>query len=125
VFRRRRFFTGQEAPNGVPDVAWLAADGTPMGEAEWTSPNADPLTVFLNGKGITEPGPRGEEIVDECFLIVFNPTHEAASVTLPDRSYGSTWNVVLDTSDDDAAGEREAGSQHEIGARSLVVLRHD
>jgi isoamylase len=127
VFRRRRFFTGKAAANGVPDIAWLAADGTPMGEADWTSPNADPLAVFLNGKGIAEPGLRGEEIVDDSFLILFNPTHEDASVTLPDASYGSTWSVVLDTAelDAEAEGERAAGSQHEIGARSLVVLRHD
>ena len=40
VFRRRRFFTGEVAANGVPDIAWLAADGTPMGEDDWTNPNA-------------------------------------------------------------------------------------
>jgi isoamylase len=113
------------AANGVPDIAWLASDGTPMGEDDWTSPNADPLAVFLNGQGIAEPGLRGETIVDDSFLILFNPTHEDAAVTLPDAAYGSSWSVVLDTGEQPAEGERAAGSQHEIGARSLVVLRHD
>ncbi|MDX6620869.1 MAG: isoamylase [Gaiellales bacterium] len=125
VFRRRRFFTGEMAANGVPDVAWLASDGTPMGEDDWTNPSADPLAVFLNGHGIAEPGPRGEEIVDDSFLILFNPTHEDAEVTLPDEAYGSSWRVVLDTSDAGTEGELAAGSQHTLGARSLVLLRHD
>ncbi|HET6174547.1 MAG TPA: hypothetical protein VFD90_18215, partial [Gaiellales bacterium] len=123
VFRRRRFFTGERAANGLPDIGWLRYDGTPMGEDDWASPGADPLAVFLNGQGIAEPGLRGEAIVDESFLILFNPTHEAATIMLPPSSYGETWQIVLDTTDADAEGERSAGSQHAIGARSLVVLR--
>ena len=46
-------------------------------------------------------------------------------VTLPDPTFGATWQIVLDTGDPEAEGERQAGSQHQIGARSLVVLRHD
>jgi isoamylase len=125
VLRRRRFFTGEVAANGVPDIAWLASDGTPMGDDDWTNPSADPLAVFLNGHGIAEPGLRGEPIVDDSFLILFNPTHEDATVTLPGEAYGSSWSVVLNTGDAAAEGERAAGSQHGIGARSLVVLRHD
>jgi glycogen operon protein len=124
VFRRRRFFTGEIAANGVPDIAWLTCDGSPMGESDWTSPGADPLAVFLNGQGIAEPGLRGEAITDDSFLILFNPTAEAAAITLPPASYGETWQIVLDTGDAHPEGERSAGSQHEIGARSLVVLRH-
>ncbi len=124
VFRRRRFFTGEIAANGVPDIAWLTCDGSSMGESDWTSPGADPLAVFLNGQGIAEPGLRGEAITDDSFLILFNPTAEAAAITLPPASYGETWQIVLDTGDAHPEGERSAGSQHEIGARSLVVLRH-
>ncbi|MDX6536969.1 MAG: isoamylase [Gaiellales bacterium] len=124
VFRRRRFFTGEIAANGVPDIAWLTCDGSPMGESDWTSPGADPLAVFLNGQGIAEPGLRGEAITDDSFLTLFNPTAEAAAITLPPASYGETWQIVLDTGDAHPEGERSAGSQHEIGARSLVVLRH-
>jgi glycogen operon protein len=124
VFRRRRFFTGDEAANGVPDIAWFACDGTPMDEDHWTSPNADPLAVFLNGQGIAEPGPRGEAIVDDSFLILFNPSHEDAAVTLPGEAYGSSWSVVLDTGGGSVEEERAAGSQQEVGARSLAVLRN-
>jgi isoamylase len=124
VFRRRRFFTGEIAANGLPDIAWLTSDGVPMGESDWTSPGADPLAVFLNGHGIVEPGLRGEPITDDSFLILFNPTADDAEITLPPATYGESWEIVLDTGDAHPAGERAGGSQHEIGARSVVVLRH-
>jgi isoamylase len=124
VFRRRRFFTGETEGNGLPDIAWLSFDGTPMGEDDWSAPRVQPLAVFLNGQGISEPGTRGEPITDDSFLILFNPTPEEASITLPAGAYGESWDVVLDTGDADAESEREAESHHVVGARSLVVLTH-
>lgn len=66
--------------------------------------------------------------MDGSFLILFNPSHEDASVTLPGEAYGSSWSVVLDTGGGSLDAERAAGSQQEIGARSLArslaVLRH-
>jgi pullulanase/glycogen debranching enzyme len=73
VFRRRRFFTGQAERGGLPDIAWLSSDGTPMGEDDWFHPTVQPLGVLLNGQGITEPGTRGQQITDDSFLILFNP----------------------------------------------------
>ena len=124
VFRRRRFFTGDPAANGLPDIAWLASDGTAMGEDDWSLPNVQPLGVFLNGHGIAEPGPRGEPIADDSFLVLFNPTYEDASLTLPPAQFGEIWEIALDTGNAEAEGTRAAGSQHGLGARSLVVLRH-
>jgi glycogen operon protein len=62
--------------------------------------------------------------VDDSFLILFNPTHEHAAVTLPGEAYGSSWSVVLDTGGGSVEGARAAGSQQEVGARSLAVLRN-
>jgi glycogen operon protein len=124
VFRRRRFFTGETAANGLPDVGWLAADGSPMGEDDWSLPTVQPLVVFLNGQGIAEPGTRGETIVDAFFLVVLNPTHEDASITLPPARFGETWEVVL-TTGEPLEGPFAAGAQLAAGARSLVVLRHE
>jgi glycogen operon protein len=124
VFRRRRFFTGETEGNGLPDIAWLSSDGTPMGEDDWSHPTVQPLAVFLNGRGIIEPGTRGEQITDDSFLILFNPTGDEAPITLPGGEYGERWQIVLDTGDADAEDERGAGSQHAMVARSLVVLTH-
>jgi isoamylase len=128
VFRRRRFFTGEKAPNGLPDIGWLRSDGTEMDQEDWSSGSLRPLTIFLNGHGITEPGLRGENIVDDSFLLLLNPGHEDAMITLPDGPFGEEWQPLLDTGD---ASVTEADSKpipagHELMllARSVAVLRH-
>ena len=112
VFRRRRFFTGDDrGATALPDIAWLASDGTPMGEDDWTRPDGQPLAVFLNGQGIAEPGLRGEAIVDDSFLILFNPDargrrdHAAAG-----EAYGETWERR-------ARHRRRATAEGERGSR--------
>jgi isoamylase len=128
VFRRRRFFTGEKAANGLPDIGWLRSDGTEMDQEDWSSASLRPLTVFLNGHGITEPGLRGEDIVDDSFLLLLNPGHEDAVITLPGGPFGEEWQPILDTGD---ASVTEADSKpipagHELMlmARSVAVLRH-
>jgi glycogen operon protein len=128
IFRRRRFFTGDTAGNGLPDIAWLNADGTPMDGANWGHPTVQPMSVFLNGSGITEAGLRGEDISDDSFLIMLNPGHEDAMMALPDAVAGETWELVLDTGAD-ASTRRKGrggsyGARRTVNARSFVILRH-
>jgi isoamylase len=128
VFRRRRFFTGQQADNGLPDIAWLRADGTQMDQEDWSAASLRPLTVFLNGHGITESGLRGEDIVDDSFLLVLNPGHEDALVTLPDGPYGEDWQPILNTGDPSVtetdSKPMSGGQELTLLARSVAVLRH-
>jgi glycogen operon protein len=128
VFQRRRFLTGEPDANGVPDIAWLRPDGTPMADGDWKQPSAGPLTVFLNGDAITELGPRGEDISDDSFLLLFNPSWEDVEVTLPGEKLDWVWNPVLDTATDvgEVVSEREpiAGGKQRIStARSVAVFR--
>ena len=126
VFRRRRFFTGETAPNGLPDIAWLRQDATMMDADDWKHNFLRPLAVFLNGGAITEPGPRGEEISDDSFLLLFNPSHENAAMTLPDGPNGGSWQLVLDTSGpvaDVGAAAAPIDKQRDVSARSVVVMR--
>jgi glycogen operon protein len=129
IFRRRRFFTGDTASNGLPDIAWLSADGTPMDGDKWGHPTVQPMAVFLNGCGITEPGLRGEEIHDDSFLIMLNPGHEDAMMALPEAVAGETWELVLDTGADPSTRRKgrggSYGARRNVNARSLVILRHD
>ncbi len=127
VFRRRRFFTGRKAGNDLPDIAWLTSDGTTMDQEDWSQDSIRPLGVFLNGEGITEPGLRGENITDDSFLLLLNPGHEDAQLTLPDGPFGKHWQELIDTAAP-SAGERElelirAGRKRTLVARSVVVLR--
>jgi len=80
--------------------------------------------VFLNGEAITEPGPRGERVSDDSFLLLFNAHYEGLDFALPPRSYGEAWEPVLDTADPDV-GDRaphRAGEKLPVPARSLLVL---
>ncbi|MDX6366829.1 MAG: isoamylase [Nocardioidaceae bacterium] len=128
VFRRRRFFTGEKAANGLPDIGWLRSDGTEMDQEDWSSASLRPLTVFLNGHGITEPGLRGENIVDDSFLLLLNPGHEDAVITLPGGPFGEEWQPILDTGDASVteadAKPVPAGHELMLMARSVAVLRH-
>ncbi|MGW5359619.1 glycogen debranching protein GlgX [Actinopolymorpha pittospori] len=125
VFRRRRFFDGLGSGEQLGDVAWLKPDGTDMTGRDWTAGFAKSLMVFLNGEAIQEPGSQGERIVDDCFLLLFNASEEDLEFSIPSEKYGSAWEPVLDTADDDLR-ERSvamAGEQLKLVSRSLLVLR--
>jgi isoamylase len=129
LFRRRRFFRGEPLPGSkVPDIAWLRRDGKPMNEADWSTGTASTIAVFLNGGGIPERDPLGEPIVDDSFLLLFNPLPAAVTFTLPGAAYGKAWEIVVDTSDPllaTAARRRDpkAGGRVQASAQTLLVLR--
>jgi isoamylase len=127
IFRRRRFFTGDPVgDHKVPDIAWMRVDGTPMTDGDWNAQSATTMTVFLNGEGIPERDALGEPIEDDSFLVLFNPLGDQVAFTLPDRTYGKTWEAVVDTADPLLANRRrtsKAGGQLDVGAHTMVVLR--
>ncbi|MFG1990507.1 glycogen debranching protein GlgX [Actinoplanes sp. NPDC048988] len=127
IFRRRRFFTGDPVTDDkIPDIAWLRRDGQPMTEADWNTRSGMTMTVFLNGHGIPERDALGEAIIDDSFLILFNPLGERVAFTLPDRQFGRTWEVVVNTADPLLAARRKttkAGGQYEVSGHTMVVLR--
>jgi isoamylase len=127
VFKRRRFFTGDTDGDGLPDIGWLNARGSLMSDDEWSSTFTSPLAVFLNGDAITESGLRGEDIVDDSFLILLNPSHEDALMTLPDGPFGKHWQPLLDTADATVSETESrpvrAGREITAQARSVLLLR--
>jgi len=127
IFRRRRFFTGEPAPDAkVPDIAWLRRDGELMTDEDWNARSGMTMTVFLNGHGIPERGALGEEITDDSFLVLFNPLPDGVTFTLPPRPYGRTWETVVDTADPLLAARRrtaKAGGLRDVDGHTMVVLR--
>ncbi|MEW2545335.1 glycogen debranching protein GlgX [Streptomyces sp. NPDC047002] len=127
LLRRRRFFTGRPGERGgdLPDIVWLRPDGETMGEADWARGDAHALAVFLNGDAITEPGPQGERIVDDSFLVLLNSHHEPVEFRMPGPAYGTGWRVAVDTAAPAAPDEEAslpAGGALKAEGRSLVVL---
>jgi glycogen operon protein len=128
LFRRRRFFDGRPAgPAGVPDIAWLRSDGEPFADGDWNDTGT--IAVFLNGNGIHERDALGEPILDNSFLLLFNPTPETVTFTVPGQEYGALWEVVADSADPLlATPARQNGSAKPNGGigvdgHSVVVLR--
>ncbi|WP_104101574.1 glycogen debranching protein GlgX [Arthrobacter sp. 08Y14] len=128
TFRRRRFFDGRPVRRGegeaLPDIVWLAEDGSPMTQDDWDTPVSRSLGVFLNGQGISGRDARGERITDVNFLLYFNAHDEAVKVTLPSREYAPMWDEVIDTAGEFAdSGSIPADAKITIAAKSMVVLR--
>ena len=119
VFRRRRFSQGgPQGGDGLADIAWLTPSGREMAGRDWGTPYARAMMVFLNGDAITEPGPRGEPVRDDTFLILLSANHEPVTFTLPGPKFGRCWSVALDT----AAGRAAEGSETEHRPGGQIVL---
>jgi isoamylase len=129
VFRRRRWFEGTPIRGGdAADIAWLKPDGQRMSDEDWNNGFAKSLMVYLNGRAIPSPGPKGERIVDNSFVVLFNAHHEqldfVLSTDLPEKS----WSKVLDTTHDDIRrfDERyEPGAKIPLEAHAMILLMSD
>lgn len=100
ILRRRRFLSGESTRGGRPDIGeieWLRPDGSQMQDDDWHAGFARALMVFLNGHAINEVDMRGEEIVDDDFLITFNASGEPVTFTAPESAYAPAWVDLFDT----------------------------
>jgi glycogen operon protein len=130
VFRRRRFFQGRpihgrpvdESGSGLADIGWFGPDGREMTERQWAESTVRALGMFLNGDEISEPGPRGQRIVDDSFLVLLNGPN-VVEFRLPGKAWASAFELVLDTADDREGVVFPAGDEVGLVAYSLVVLR--
>ncbi|MEV5612679.1 glycogen debranching protein GlgX [Streptomyces sp. NPDC052225] len=130
VFRRRRFFHGRPVEgthDELSDISWFTPEGEEMTQKDWGVAQARSMAVFLNGNAISEPGPRGERILDDSFLLLFNASPEELEFVVP-VNHGRQWEAVVDTALDDGLpaddGQKvRAGDRLTLAARSLTVLR--
>ncbi len=125
VFRRRRFFEGVPIHGSVSDITWFRPDGAEMGQDDWNAAGSGAIQVFLNGDGIPTPDARGETIIDDSFLLLFNAGGEAVDFVLPADRWGQSWTAELDTAVP-AAAEAEplpAGAKVSLEGRSSLILR--
>ncbi len=126
VFRQKAFFLGQPVGDeGVKDLAWFGANGAELTDAEWFDPGQHTVGMYLDGGGIRTRGPRGERVVDDSFLLVLHAGEENRDVTLPGAPWATSYDVVVDTCEEDGSGGRAypANGQLPVLARSAVLLR--
>jgi isoamylase len=126
TFRRETFLRGQpvnESP--LPDVWWFRVDGRRMTRRDWEHGEAV-LGMFLNGQAIANPGPHGEEVEDDSFVLMFNAHAEDREFTLPRRRMGARWELELSTADPGAesgSASYEPQAQIKVTAHSITILR--
>jgi glycogen operon protein len=127
VFRRRRFFDGEPIRTGdeVRDIAWLTPAGKEMTHQDWGAEFDKCIAVFLNGEAIPEPDARGQQVVDDSFLLCFNAHDHTVDFIVPDDDYAKEWTAELDTTD--PAGEVKLvvhdGDEVSLPGRAVLVFR--
>lgn len=127
VFHRRNWF--QERPihgSEVKDISWFDATGSNISDRDWKAGASSTIAVFLNGEGIDTVGSRGERIIDESFLLLFNTDDDTVEFRLPNSLSANRWMLQIDTKEPRfiESGQTYTGDQAvPVTARSIVVLR--
>lgn len=123
VFRRRRWFEGR-AVHGEADIGWYNTDGAPMSDHDWRKGYAKSVAVFLNGETIQTPDARGNRVVDDSFLVLFNAHAETVKFTMPETLRPYSWEFVLYSATGlEADLPAEAPETGDVAGWSVVVLK--
>jgi glycogen operon protein len=127
VFHRSAFLTGESRQgSGAPDVWWFRPDGRRMTQADWTRGDAFALGAFLNGAEIPTLTPRGETLVDDSFIVLFNAWREPVTFVLPPARFGRRWAHELSTAEPELPPNGTtlpARAAVPLEGRALQVLR--
>jgi isoamylase len=131
---RRKFFQDRridpEAPDrevdggSEADLMWLRPDGSEMTQDEWHAGWVRCIGLVLNGQTLDDVNAVGERILDDTFLILFNPHHEPIRFVLPRPRHGVAWDLCFDTSRK-KGGTTRARRFYRLMDRSLALLRAD
>jgi glycogen operon protein len=123
VFRRSSFLVGEASSSGLPDSWWFRPDGRKMIRRDWEGASGPRLGVFLNGSDLRTRTAKGEPVLDDSFIVLFNAHHEQVTFTLPPRRFGARWALELTTADPDAGPESYAArARVDLAPRSVTVL---
>ncbi|NYI59943.1 glycogen operon protein [Cellulomonas soli] len=115
ALRATRFYTGRPVglPDGRPDLAWYAADGTAFDHDRWHDPSVRTLQMVR-----AAPAPD-----DDVALLVVNGALDAVEVTLAD-DYVARWRLAWDSVWEHPREQRTAaisGALHAVPGDRVVL----
>ncbi len=128
TFRRRRFFDGRPvghaAGEPLPDIVWITPGGALMKPEDWDAGFGRSVGMFLNGNGIRGTDTRGQRVVDDSFLLLFNAHDEGMDWVLPPEEFAPAWRLVVDTSGvPEHLDAIPGGGSVPVASKGLVVLQ--
>jgi glycogen operon protein len=107
--RRQKFFQGRridphaaldvEIAGGrhVQDIIWIRPDGAEMTAEEWSLGWVRCLGLELSGKTLDHVDALGNPVVDQTYLILFNPHWESIDFYMPGTHGEKCWELIFDT----------------------------
>ncbi len=128
TFRRRRFFDGRPVARAegepLPDIVWMTPAGGLMTPEDWGAGFGRSVGMFMNGNGIRGKDARGQRIVDDSFLLLFNAHDETLDWVLPPEEFAPAWRLVIDTSGVPEHSEAiVGGGKVQVCGKGTVVLQ--
>ncbi|MDB5957967.1 glycogen debranching protein GlgX [Ramlibacter sp.] len=124
ALHRQRFFSGRPIRGtDVQDVMWFRHDGETMSDEDWQNSHTQSLAMFLAGNGLRETDREGRPLKDDHLLLMLSASHEDLEFTLPRLPGCEHWELLVDTSNDEAQETHGAGQKSLLPARSLKLFR--
>jgi glycogen operon protein len=125
---RRHWFQGREIHgSGVHDIGWYNPDGHDITDEQWHDGSAKAIAVFFNGEELISPNARGERVLDDSFLLMFNAQPLTQTFYIPPMVKKRRWSLVLDTQKETGfVDDKHHYEPHEaiiLADFSVVVLR--
>ncbi|MFO0839044.1 MAG: glycogen debranching protein GlgX [Phycisphaerae bacterium] len=97
VLRRRSFFRGLSAGDGLKDVTWVRADGGEFAHGDWSDPHRHVLGMLIHGHAEEGLDQEGRPFSTQTLLLALNGGRIATPFQLPRLPRSGTWFILLDT----------------------------
>jgi len=120
VLQRRHFFHGRPLRGvGVKDVTWFDVEGEEMTEEAWDTGWVRSFSVRWAGDMIPGIDERGNAIIGDTLLLMFNTHHEPQVFKLPTHESKHRWELLLDTT---LSKDYPGNEEYTMQPRSLAVF---
>lgn len=124
---RRHFFSGESnLVDTVTDITWLRFDGKQLSNSDWENDQTQSFGMLIYGNAIGDVNEEGHTIEGDHLCILINASYLDLPFQLPQLAPKHSWELLLDTANDDAgphglAVATDAGQEVCLLARSVQV----